>query len=135
MSYFAHIDENNVVDQVIVADADFVNSGVVGDPTHWIETDPNVRNGVHYDSQGQPDNEPALRKNYAVIGYTYDQSIDAFVPPKPFDSWHVNAATGSWDSPVAKPPAQDDVRYVWDEADQKWNQLPLPHDPQQPNQI
>lgn len=111
MSHFAKIDENNVVVQVIVAEQNFINTGVVGDPSKWIQTSYNTYGNQH--PQGRP-----LRKNYAGIGYTYDRTRDAFIPPKPYDSWILDEETCLWNSPVLHP--NDGNQYVWEEALQEW---------------
>ena len=80
MAHFAQIDGNNIVAQVIVADQDVINTGMFGDPALWIQTSYNTHGGVHTQG-GTP-----LRKNYAGIGYTYDEAKDAFIPPKNFKS-------------------------------------------------
>lgn len=113
MSHFAQIDENNVVVQVIVAEQDFINSGVVGDPSRWIQTSYNTRGGEHI-LGGTP-----LRKNYAGIGYTYDAVRDAFIPPRPeYESWILNEETCLWEPPVPYP--SDGEFYIWEEALQEW---------------
>lgn len=117
MSHFAKI-ENGTVTQVIVAEQDFINSGAVGDPNSWVQTSYNTRKGVHYGPDGQPDGGVALRKNYAGIGYTYDSARDAFVPPKPFDSWQLDETTCQWAAPVPYP--TDDQKYVWNESARSW---------------
>ena len=96
MSHFAQIDENNIVTNVIVAEQDFIDSGAVGDPSKWIQTSYNTQAGEHK-LGGTP-----LRKNYAGIGYTYDSTLDAFIPPKPFNSWVLNEDTCLWNAPSAK---------------------------------
>jgi hypothetical protein len=60
-----------------------------------------------------------LRKNHAGIGYTYDETRDAFIPPKPFNSWILNEDTCRWEAPVAKP--QDDNMYSWNEQTLSWD--------------
>lgn len=98
MSHFAHIDENNVVDQVIVAEQAFIESGTVGNPSEWIQTSYNTRGGVHYDPDtNQPDSGTPLRKNFAGIGFAYDQVRDAFIPPKPEGEYALNESTCLWD--------------------------------------
>lgn len=124
MSHFAQIDENNVVVQVIVAEQDFINSGVLGDPAKWIQTSYNTRGGVHYGADGQPDGGVPLRKNYAGIGYTYDAQLDAFIPPKPFPSWTLDTNTGLWNSPTPMP--EDNKLYEWDEATTSWKEISPP---------
>jgi hypothetical protein len=81
----------------------------------WIQTSYNTYGGVHL-SGGIP-----LRKNYAGIGYTYDENKNAFIPPKPFSSWVLNEFTCNWESPVAYP--QDDNDYIWNEQTLSWNIL------------
>ena len=98
MAYFAQIDANNTVIQVIVADHEFINSGAVGNPNSWIETSMNTRNGVYYDPEtGEPaaDQSLALRENYAGIGYAYDPIQDAFFPPKESTLPPQQGATGA----------------------------------------
>ena len=79
----------------------------------WKQTSYNTIGGVHK-SGGTP-----LRKNYAGIGYTYDEDKDAFIPPKPFNSWTLNETTCLWEAPVAYP--DDDNDYTWNESTQTWD--------------
>ena len=123
MAHFAQIDENNIVTQVIVVEQDVINTGLFGNPATWIQTSYNTRGGVHYGQDGQPDNGVALRKNYAGIGYTYDSTRDAFIPPKPYASWLLNEATCFWEAPVAQPAAQEGVFYSWNEDTQSWESV------------
>jgi hypothetical protein len=60
-----------------------------------------------------------FRKNYAGIGFTYDESRDAFIPPKPYDSWILNEDSCLWEAPVEYP--NDDNQYIWNEETQTWN--------------
>ena len=87
MSHFAEISgSNNIVTRVIVAEQGFIDSGAVGTGSNWVQTSYNTYGGVHYgDVSGShaPDGGVALRKNYAGIGYTYDESRDAFISPQP----------------------------------------------------
>lgn len=110
MSHFAKV-ENGTVTQVIVAEQDFINSGAVGDPAAWVQTSYNTHGGQH--PEGRP-----LRKNYAGIGYSYDAGRDAFIPPKPHNSWVLDEATCLWNAPVAQP--TDGQRYQWDEDTVSW---------------
>ena len=125
MAHFAQIDDNNIVTQVIVVEQDVINTGLFGDPAKWIQTSYNTRGGVHYGEDGQPDNGVALRKNYAGIGYTYDSTRDAFIPPKPFPSWTLDEATCWWQAPVAQPAAQEGVYYSWNEETRSWDAIEL----------
>jgi hypothetical protein len=79
----------------------------------WKQTSYNTKGGVH-SSGGTP-----LRKNFAGIGYTYDEDRDAFIPPKPFNSWILNEDTCLWNAPVARP--QDDNIYSWNESTLTWD--------------
>jgi hypothetical protein len=112
MSHFAKI-ENNIVTQVIVAEQDVIDSGLFG--TGWIQTSYNTHGGQH--PEGRP-----LRKNYAGIGYTYDSSRDAFIPPQTFPSWLLNEETCLWSAPTPMP--TDGKMYVWNELTLSWV-LPL----------
>jgi hypothetical protein len=116
MSHFAQIDENNIVTQVIVVEQDVLDTGLFGDPSTWIQTSYNTQGGVHTQG-GTP-----LRKNYAGIGFTYDATRDAFIPPKPYNSWTLNEETCLWDAPTPMPTG--DTPYVWDEDTLTWVTLP-----------
>lgn len=121
MSHFAEIDENNIVLRVLVAEQDFIDSGLVGDPSKWIQTSYNTKEGVHLDPYtNQPDGGVALRKNYAGKGFTYDATRDAFIPPKPYASWTLNEDTCDWDPPVPYPDSA--TPYYWDESEQTWKE-------------
>lgn len=124
MGHFAQINEENVVTQVIVAEQDFIDTGAVGDPAKWIQTSYNTRAGVHYGPDGQPDSGVALRKNYAGIGYSYDASRDAFIPPKPFLSWVLDEETCLYNAPTPMP--TDGKMYVWDEPTTSWSEITPP---------
>jgi hypothetical protein len=125
MSHFAQVMDNVVV-QVIVAEQDFINSGALGDPAHWIQTSYNTRGGIHYGADGNPDGGVALRKNYAGIGYTYDQQRDAFIPPRPFDSWVIDENSCLWQAPTPMP--TDGKSYSWDEATTSWVGMVVPQE-------
>jgi len=82
----------------------------------------NTRGGVHYDpvtNEPSADQSKAFRKNYAGVGYTYDHSRDAFIPPKPFDSWVLNETSCLWEAPVEYP--DDGERYTWNEDTTSWD--------------
>ena len=79
----------------------------------WVQTSYNTHGGVH-NNGGTP-----LRKNFAGIGYTYDETRDAFIAPKPFNSWILNQDTCRWEAPVAKP--QDNNKYKWNEQTLSWD--------------
>ena len=105
MSHWAEIDENNIVLRVLVGNNSepdegeaFMNS--LGGT--WVKTSYNGN----------------IRKNYAGIGMSYDAERDAFIAPKPFDSWILDEETCRWEAPVAYP--TDGIMYVWDEATTNW---------------
>mgnify|MGYP003678226474 FL=1 len=79
----------------------------------WKQTSYNTRGGVHL-TGGTP-----FRKNHAGIGYSYDQTRDAFIPPKPYNSWILNEDTCLWEAPVALPDTEN--RYTWNEATTSWD--------------
>jgi len=78
----------------------------------WKQTSYNTHNGIH-NNGGIP-----FRKNFAGIGYTYDEQRDAFIPPKPYNSWVLNESTCNWDAPIPYP--IDGQRYDWNEETQSW---------------
>ena len=123
MSHFAMIKDKKVV-QVIKARQEFIDTCIVSEPIKWVQTSYNTRGGIHYDSQtGEPsaDQSKALRKNYAGIGYSYDQQLDAFIPPQPYSSWVLNENSCLWEAPVAMP--TDGKMYSWDEDSINWIEL------------
>ena len=122
MAHFAQLDENNLVTQVVVIDnADCQDSdgnesesvgitfcqSLFGDDTTWKQTSYNNN----------------IRKNYAGIGYTYDSTRDAFIPPQPYNSWTLDETTCQWEAPTPYP--DDDNRYVWNEETTSWIELTL----------
>ena len=122
MSHFAEIDRDGIVKRVLVAEQDFINTGVVGDSFNWIQTSYNTRGGVHYaPDSNTPDEGVALRKNYAGVGYIYDKTKDAFYAPQPFPSWTLDDDTCQWNPPVVYP--DDSKMYQWDEDSTEWKEI------------
>jgi len=126
MSHYAKV-KDGIVEQVIVAEPEFFETFVDTSPGQWIKTSYNIRGGVYYDpNTNQPAEDQSViegdearqRKNYAGIGFTYDKDRDAFIPPKPFDSWVLNEETCLWEAPVPMP--DDGKDYRWDEEKQSW---------------
>jgi hypothetical protein len=111
MAHFAKVVDGKV-SQVIVAEPEFFQTFVDSSPGEWIQTSYNTHGGVHA-TGGTP-----LRKNYAGIGFTYDRTKDAFIPPQPYASWVLDDNTCLWNAPVAVP--ADGKRYTWDEATTSW---------------
>lgn len=114
MAHFAQLDDNNIVTQVIVvANEELLDNGVESEAKgitfcqsllggNWKQTSYNGN----------------MRKNYAGIGFTYDPTRDAFIAPKPFNSWLLNEDTCRWEAPVAMP--TDGKPYRWDEETTSW---------------
>jgi hypothetical protein len=88
----------------------------------WVQTSYNTRGGIHYQPNSNipsEDQSKSLRKNYAGIGYIYDEDRDAFISKKPFNSWVLNETTCLWEAPVAKP--NDENMYSWNESTLTWD--------------
>jgi len=129
MAHFAKLGVGNIVERVEVvsndvatteqAGVDFLNS-LYGSRDVWKQTSYNTSGGEHK-LGGTP-----FRKNYAGVGYTYDQSKDAFIPPKPFNSWILNETTCLWEAPVAYPELTQEQMdnynyYAWNEDNKNWD--------------
>ena len=124
MAHYAKV-VNNIVTQVIVAEAEFFETFVDTSPGEWIQTSYNTCGGVHYipeTKEPSADQSKALRKNYAGIGFTYNTQLDAFIPPKPFASWLLDEETCQWNAPIAKP----EGLYVWNESIVNWEEFVIP---------
>ena len=152
MSHFAKI-IGGIVQTVIVAEQETIDSGEQGEPKTWVQTSYNTRGGIHYQPNSDipsEDQSKALRKNYAAIGYTYDSERDAFIPPKPYQSWTLNEQTCLWEPPIPSPSnpfifedgsvikyksmswdedqinwkliTKNDIVYYWDNNNQTWIQ-------------
>lgn len=117
MAHFAELDANNVVTQVIVVNNETIDNlpfpesepvgvefcqSLYGADTVWKQTSYNA----------------SFRKHYAGAGFTYDATLDAFIPPKPYPSWLLNTTTCDWEAPVPYP--NDGKNYRWDEATLSW---------------
>ena len=98
MAHYALVNARGIVEQVIVAEQDVIDSGLFGSPSSWVQTSYNTHGGQH--PEGRP-----LRKNYAGIGFTYDIIRDAFIPPKPADNATLNEDTCLWEVPVEEVPS------------------------------
>jgi hypothetical protein len=133
MASFAKLNSNNIVERVesvvneVLKDSNGIEQEAIGiqflktlynEPNAiWKQTSYNTNGGVH-SLGGTP-----FRKNHAGIGYTYDQQRDAFISPKPFNSWILNEQTCLWEAPVARP--NDGNRYTWNEQTLSWDLLSL----------
>ena len=122
MAYFAQL-ENNIVQQVIsisnndAPDPAPTNSEPLGQAF--------IANVLKLGGTWkQTSYNGTFRKHYAGIGYTYDDVLDAFIPPKPYPSWLLNTETCNWEAPVPYP--NDGKSYYWDEETQQWVEMPQP---------
>ena len=124
MAHFAKINESNIVTQVVVVNDSDGNNDTNGQnflndlfkTTHtWKKTSYNTYGNTHR-LGGTP-----YRKNFASVGFTYDSSRDAFIEPKPYNSWTLNETTCLWESPVAYP--SDGKSYEWDEDNRQWVEI------------
>ena len=127
MAHWAEIDENNLVVRVTVGNNDEPDEGyqwlVDNLGGRWLQSSFNTYGGIYYTADRQPaeDQSKARRFNHAAIGYTYDEERDAFIPPKPFESWVLDEATCLWVAPVPMPEGGD---YTWDEESGDWVTVP-----------
>jgi hypothetical protein len=124
MAHYAFLDENNIVVEVIVGiDETELIEGL--DTETWYgnfrgktckRTSYNTADGVHRE------NKIPFRKNYAGIGYSYSETLDAFIPPKPYPSWTLDEEKCKWNSPVAypNPDPENPVSYIWNEELLNW---------------
>lgn len=114
MAHYAFLDNNNIVTEVIVGrNEDEKINGI----TDWEEYYSSIRKQkcVRTSYNGN------IRKNYAGIGYTYNEELDAFIPPKPFESWILDEDTCLWNSPVPYP--EDGKLYMWNEESTSWEEI------------
>ena len=107
MDYYAFLDKNNVVTEVIGG------KDQKSENTDWEQWYGEFRGQVCKRSRTD-----GFRKNYAGSGYTYDATRDAFIPPQPYPSWTLNETTCLWDAPTPYP--TDGQRYQWDEPTTSW---------------
>jgi hypothetical protein len=124
MAHFTQLDANNVVTQVIVvansdtADASGVEKEYIG--AAFCEK-------LFGGTWKQTSYNGSIRKNYAGVGYTFDAARDAFISPKPYNSWVLNENTCLWEAPVAMPAdagtGEPPKRYTWDEATTSWVEI------------
>jgi hypothetical protein len=121
MAHYAFLDENNIVTEVIVGkeESNFNWEQQYGSFRGQLckRTSYNTIGGVHQSG------ETSFRKNFAGIGYTYDETRDGFIPPKPFNSWILNEDTCLWNAPVAKPTTEleENQYYSWNESTLTWD--------------
>jgi len=118
MAYFAKLGTGNIVEQVIS-----INNAIITD-SNGVEQEQLGNDFINklYNTRDvwkQTSYNGNIRKNYAGVGYKYDQTRDAFIPPKPYNSWILNETTCLWEAPVALPDTEN--RYRWNEENQTWD--------------
>jgi hypothetical protein len=111
MAHYAFLDSDNIVTEVIVGRDEWE---VVDGISDWEAYYGNIRGQVCKRTSYNGN----IRKNYAGIGFTYDEGRDAFIPPKPYPSWLLNEDTCQWEAPIPYP--DDDLMYQWDEDELDW---------------
>ena len=124
--HFAKV-KNNIVEQVIVAEQEFIDALPKEDGVSWLQTSFNTLQGKHYDPETKKeDDKTPLRGNYAGIGYVYDPTLDVFAPPQPYPSWTLDA-NGVWQPPhkngligVVAPEQATDASFH-EGVDNKWS--------------
>lgn len=117
MAHFAKLDENNMVLEVHVVDNDhLLNADGIEQEAIGVQFLVNWSNG--HTNWKQTSYNGNFRKNYAGPGFLYDENLDAFIPPKPFNSWVLNENSCKWDAPTPYP--DDGNSYTWDENTTAW---------------
>ena len=119
MGHYAFLNMQNIVTEVIVGKDE--TEGNINWEIHYGNLREQVCKRTSYNTYGgiHKNGGTAFRKNFAGIDYTYDENRDAFIPPKPFDSWTLNETSCLWQAPVAYP--TDGEFYNWNEDNQEWN--------------
>lgn len=118
MAHFAQIDDNNIVINVLSVPDEQEHRGQeylsenLGFDGRWIQTSYNHK----------------IRKNFAGVGYVYNEDLDIFMPPKPYPSWIINSELGIWESPIPYPQLKNNEICIWDEDKKTWKieLLPMP---------
>ena len=124
MTHFALINDDDVVVNVLVIADEELQTGAWGDPSRWVRCSYNTRRGVYYTpntNTPDPDQSKSFRKNFPSVGAKYDRSRDAFINPKPHDSWVLNEFTCDWEPPIPRP--REDGVFAWNEKFQRWDEL------------
>lgn len=121
MAHYAFLDENNIVTEVIVGKDEGEES--INWEAHYGNFQGQVCKRTSYNTSGGVHNNGGTpyRKNYAGVGYTYDEARDAFIPPKPYPSWLLDESTCQWEPPVPMP----EGLYRWDEDAGEWIEYTL----------
>ena len=122
MAHFAKIGLNNIITEVlVVTNRETMNAQGNEQESIGVEF---LKALTGHATWVQTSYNGSIRKNYAGIGYTYDSARDAFISPKPFESWVLNETTCLWEAPVAMP--TDDKKYSWNESTTSWDVVAEP---------
>jgi len=113
MAHYAYLDDNNIVVAVTVGkdETELING--LDTETYYAQGTPYTVKRTSYNNN--------YRKNYAGIGYTYDEARDAFIAPKPYESWLLDEETCRWEAPITYP--TDGLMYSWNESDLNWQAI------------
>ncbi len=117
MAHFAQLENNIVTKVIVVSNQDILDENGQENEQKGIDFCSNLLGGTWK----QTSYNGKIRKNYAGIGYTYDEGRDAFIAPKPYNSWLLNESTCQWESPIPYP--NDNKFYVWDEETTSWVEI------------
>ena len=125
MANWAEVDDNNIVLRVVFKDNELSNEGydslIEEFGGKWIQTSYTSVAGCRiYPGGGDGQSGGGFRKNFAQAGYYYDESLDAFIPPKPYESWTLNEETGHWHAPYQVP--ANNKPHWWDETNLLWQE-------------
>ena len=126
MPYFAKINRDKEVTNVVVGNDDFLTTFVDETPGKWLECNKQMCGGVLYDKSTKlpaDDQSKAFRLNWPGVGWFYDATLDGFIEPRPVDkdgescaSWTLNNSTGCYQPPITRPAEPGSTKYVWDES-------------------
>ena len=126
MAHFTELDSNNVVTQVVVVNNNELLDNGVESENKGVEF---LNSLFGHNRWKQTSYSGKIRKNYAGIGYSYNETLDAFISPQPFASWALDENICRWKAPVDYP--NDDKFYTWNEESKSWVVIEVPQQPQQ----
>jgi hypothetical protein len=118
LAHFVKLENNKVVQVIVVSNQDILDENLKESEEIGIAFCSNLLGGTWK----QTSYNGKIRKNYAGIGYTYDETLDAFIAPKPFDSWVLDTNKAQWKAPVDYP--TEEGRFTWNEEKQSWDVIP-----------
>jgi len=120
MAHFAEINSEGIVQRVIVVDnKDTLDENGQESEAVGVAFCNNLLGGIWK----QTSYNATIRKNYAGIGYFYDEELNSFIPPKPYSKWILNEETAQWEAPVPMPEGEEEDRYVWNDNKGEWEKI------------